>query len=86
LEGSIKGPAVPGSGGALEGLAIVHPGVAVAIANFASGDSIHGFAADGTTKVIIKDPTQTLSREDEAQLDIPFVFLPGISTYSSATS
>lgn len=86
LEGSIKGPAVPDSGGALVGLAIVHPGTAVAIANFADGDSVHGFTASSGTKVIVKDPTRTMSREEEAQLDIPFVFLPGISAYSSATS
>lgn len=86
LEGSIKGPAVPASGGALEGLAIVHPGVATAIANFGTGKSVHGFAFASGNKVIIKDPTQSLSEEEEAQLDIPFVFLPGISTYDDATS
>ena len=64
----------------------MHPGVALAIANFASGKTVHGFTADGSTKVIIKDPTQSQADEEETMLDIPFVFLPGITSYSSATS
>ena len=86
LEGTIKGPAVPAAGGALEGLAAIHPGVATTIANFASGKTIHGFAWVSGTKVIVKDVTQSLSDEKEAEFDIPVVFLPKITTFSSATS
>lgn len=86
LEISIKGPAVPSSGGALEGLAAIHPGVATVIANFGTSDTIHGFVGPSTTKVIVKDPTQSLSDEEEAQIEVPCVFMPGITTFSSATS
>ena len=86
LEGTIKGAAVPSGGGALQGLATVHPGVAVAIANFAEDKAVHGFVAPASAKVISKDPTQTTSEETETELTIPFVFLPAISSFSSATS
>lgn len=86
LDGDIKGPAVPTSGGALEGLAAIHPGVATAIANFSTGKVVHGFTFATGAKVIVKDVTQSLSEEKEAELSIPVTFYPKLTNLNSATS
>lgn len=84
----IKGKPIPSGGGALEGLANTHPGVAVAVANFAATDNVHGFVAPTGAKVIVGDPTRNQTLEAEAEITIPCTFYPDIAVadMSSATS
>lgn len=84
----IKGKPIPSSGGAIEGLADAHPGVAVSIANFAATDSVHGFVAPSGVKVVVGDPTRNTTLDAEAEITIPCTFYPDITpaNHSSATS
>lgn len=86
LELDIKGKPIPSAGGAIEGLADAHPGVAVAIANYAATDSVHGFVAPTGVKVIVGDATRNQTLDNEAEITIPCTYYPDITTYSSATS
>jgi hypothetical protein len=84
----IKGKPIPSAGGAIEGLADAHPGVAVAITNYAAADSVHGFVAPSGVKVVVGDPTRNQTLDAEAEITIPCTFYPDITpaNHSSATS
>lgn len=86
LEGSLEGEPIRDVSGALAGLAIAHPGTAVALLNLPNGTTISGFVFTSTTKVILLDQTVTRSDEVEDKIKVPFIFYPAIATYSSATS
>lgn len=86
LEGSLGGEPIRTVGGALQGLAVVHPSVAVALLNLPNEAVVFGFVFTSTTKVIITDPTVDRDDTKEDDFTIPFVFWPALASYSSATS
>ena len=85
LEGRLQGEPIRSSG-ALAGLAIVHPGVAVALANLPNAATENGFVFTSSTKVIIGNPKIVRSDSEEDKIDVPFTFWPAVASYSSATS
>lgn len=86
LTGSVGGEPIRTSGGALQGLALVHPSTAVSLLNLPNGATVFGFEFTSTTKVIVNDPTVDRDDTKEDDFNIPFTFWPALASYSSATS
>jgi hypothetical protein len=83
LQVQIQGVAIPGSGGALEGIAIVHPGAAVVIANLPDAKVVHGFTAPTSTKVIVDEVSATTGEEEAYSIDVTATFWQYITTFDS---
>lgn len=85
LSGSIKGEPIRANG-ALQGLALVHPGTAQVLANIPAAANLFGFTIPNANSVIIGDPKVSHSDTKEDEFTIPFEFWPAITTFSAATS
>jgi hypothetical protein len=79
LEGEIKGRPIRNPAGEAHGLANVHPGTAVDLANVADGRDIHGFVIDDDNVTVIGNPSRDSTDGDGVTLTIPFVYRPFIA-------
>lgn len=88
LMADFSGRAVPNVSGALEGLAIIHPGTANTFANWASSDVWHGFTFASGNKMIVDSIQTAISEENDPEISGTCGFWPGIanSDLDDATS
>ncbi len=87
LDIELKGQPVLTSGGAFEGLAVVHPGIAKTLVNFNGTNNVEifGFDSTSTSKVVVKDTTLVIDEENDPDMTIPTTFYPSLANFSSAT-
>lgn len=76
---SLTGNPIPSVGGALEGLAITHPGNAATLANFTGSDAYLGFAISEGGKIIAKDPSLSFPDGDAPTLNATFDYRPFVA-------
>jgi hypothetical protein len=82
---SVEGDIVPDAGNALQGVCVLHPGVASALLNFPDGTSFFGMAATTTTKIIVEEPTINLGEERDT-FSFTGSYFPFLANLSNATS
>lgn len=78
LEGEIKGRPSRNASGEAHGLANIHPGTAMDLANVADGMDLHGFDIDGDNVTIIGNPGRDTSDGDGTSITAPFTYRPFI--------
>ncbi len=76
---SITGNPIPSSGGALEGLAITHPGSVATLANFTGSDAYLGFALSEGGKIIAMDPSLSFPDGDAPTFTGTFEYMPFVA-------
>jgi hypothetical protein len=71
---------VPAADGSSSGLAAIAPGEhAGAIANFQSGDNIHGFIRDAAKLLLVGELKHSRSPENPAEITVPLDYYPEIA-------
>ncbi|WP_345736226.1 hypothetical protein [Prosthecobacter algae] len=75
---TVNGKPIPGPGGALQGICLLHPGNAYALLNFTGTDQVHGFNASDNRLIYFDDFTLDTSDEEEPTDDLNFTVYPGI--------
>lgn len=70
---------VPTVDGAAEGLAAVSPADAIAFANFADTDEIHGFVCDAAKLILAGEVKQSRGPEKPTEITLPATYYPLIA-------
>lgn len=79
LDLEAKCEVVPSAAGAAVGLAAVSCGEAITFANFADGDTIHGFVCDEEKLLLSGEVKQSRSPEKPTEVTIPASYYPRIA-------
>jgi hypothetical protein len=70
---------VPAADGSTVGLAAVAPAEAIAFANFADGETIHGFVCDEAKLLLAGEVKQSRNPEKPTEITLPATYYPRIA-------
>lgn len=81
LDIELSGEIVPDQNGRAVGLANVHPGRAVSLANFAADltEGVHGFVYDAAKLLMVREPSRETSNENIPTVTLAMSYYPEIA-------